>query len=68
MLKAVTFLPIKATSSSFGTRWGNYDRKVKSCHSDQKSLENIEFSRLFLLVTSFFEGCYAICYADCVTP
>ena len=31
----------------------------------RKDLENIEFSRSFLLlVTQFFMGCYTICYAD----
>ena len=49
--------------------WGGRGRWFKSSHSDQKDLENIEFSGSFFCpVTQFFEGCYAICYVDCVTP
>jgi hypothetical protein len=35
----------------------------------EKALKTLSFRGfIFCLLRSFFEGCYAICYADCVTP
>ena len=51
-----TIRVVEATSSSLVTQ-------------TRKSLENVEFSRLFLYpVRRLFEGGYTVCYADYVTP
>ena len=50
--------------------WGGRGRKVKSCHSDQKYLENARFTRYFFMpcYAVFKKGVTQFATQICVTP